>query len=342
MAMALDAEKEYNFNLNLQFVPFGYYYSAKNSFRTRVLVIFRPAFRLHNIFDLSALYDQHGQIDQRALKKLMLAGKNKMQEELEDIALSLPDESLAEIIDPICDLYTSTPHKYLGKFENIREKYFHIRKITHIVIDSYHKENKKMFETISQEIKNYFLDLKKNLLDDFTVANYYGKSRFFWYVLISFLATPLLPISLLGYLLNFIPKAFGALGRYFIVTRQKQQPVEGDMNAIIWGAVGCLVNYIPQGIAVGIFLGFFLFKYIGFWAVPSATIGALTWMYTSVQLWKFSLKLNEFYFDNLKIIFSHLRYFLNRKKVDLFKAKRSKLLLKVDQIIFQFTKTTNR
>ncbi len=105
MAIVLEAEREYGFDLNLRMVPFGYFYSRRNHFRNQVAVIFGKPFTIKSLIDIPENPLALGDEELKDLtKQIMFAGKRRIQKDISDLIISIDDKELIPLIDGISSL----------------------------------------------------------------------------------------------------------------------------------------------------------------------------------------------------------------------------------------------
>ncbi len=316
MYIALQAEKEFNFNLNLQLVPYGFYYSRINKFQSSVCVIFGKPVKLKNLIadvpdDFLALSEsERSQIE----KKLMVAGKERITRDIEDIIISIPDKHLVDLIDDTTAVYALTPAKYMGPFGNIREKYRLSKILADTVVGASRTDRgRERLEKLRRTIVQYRKDLRSSGLRDALIRREHTWAELGYFTRVLFQGLLLSPVLLAGYVTNFLPRMAGRFMRYSVIDIQKRPKVDGDEQAMIAATVTALFVYPLVGVGVALGLALFageavssalraLFTFpqpadlvAGHWNAIAAVAGAAAAVLMP-RLWRFSV----FYGQQLK------------------------------------------
>lgn len=316
MYIALQAEKEFNFNLNLQMVPYGFYYSRINKFQSSVCVIFGKPVKLKNLIadvydDFLALSEsERSQIE----KKLMVAGKERIARDIEDIIISIPDKHLVDLIDDATAVYTLTPAKYMGQFGNIREKYRLSKILADCVVSASRTDRgRERLEKLRRSMVQYRKDLRSAGLRDALIRREHTWAELGYFLRVLVQGLLLSPLLLIGYGTNFLPRLAGRFMRYSVIDIQKRPKVDGDEQAMIAATVTALIVYPLVGLGVALGLASFagqavdtglraLFAFpqpadlvAAYWHYIAAGAGILTTVLMP-RLWRFSV----FYGQQLK------------------------------------------
>ena len=308
MHMAILAEKEYNFKLNLRIVPFGFFYDRINKFQNSVVIAFGKPMKLKDLVDLPEDFLSLPDGERSALeKRIMLAGKNRMQTDIEDLIISIRDKNLVDLIDDITALYVKSPFKYMGPFNNIAEKY----RLSKIISDSIQiardrPEGREKLETLKRQMSAYRKELKKSGLRDAVIRREHTWAELGYHLRVLIKGVLFAPFILYGHLANFLPRMMGRFMRYYVIEVKKRAKVDGDEQAIIGAVVTGLITYPILGVGIFVLLRDYVlgpaFELIHNLIGPSpivdvlaghpvATAGGLAVLsvYLMARLWRFSL-----------------------------------------------------
>ena len=252
MALAQQAEREFNFRLNLRIVPYGFYYDRINQFQSSVCIIFGRPFKLRDLVELPEDFLALSPEKQHALeKKMMLLGKKRMQSEIESLIISIPHPELVGFIDDACELYNTSPVKYMGKYSNIREKYRHSKALADAVIRAYgDPEGRRRIERLEKTLSGYRKMLRHTRLPDEIVRREHTFASFSHHAKRVVQGLLYSPMILYGYVANLIPRYTGRLMRYRAIRLQKREQVDGDEQAIVGAASALAITYPFWGLLI--------------------------------------------------------------------------------------------
>lgn len=312
MHIAIQAEKEFDFKLNLRIVPYGFYYDRINKFQSSVAVIFGKPFKLSSLMRLPQSFLAESESDRSQLeKRLMVEGKKRLIADIESIIISIPERSLVDLIDDATSLYVSSPVKYMGPYENILEKY----RLSKTLADSMLAANanpagRAHLQELKKTIAAYRKNLEERRLNDRVVRREHTWAALGFHVkalIGGLLASPLI---VFGFLSNYIPRLAGRFRRYYVINIQKRARVDGDEQAIIYAFAAVLITYpafawLYHFLLVQ-FAGEPLFAWLDSWFKHSDAIAwlrshwsqiamglALFSVYLMARLWRFSLRYGQ-------------------------------------------------
>ncbi len=256
MSIAIQAEKEFNFNLNLRIVPFGLYYDRINKFQSSVCVVFGRPFLLKNLLELPPNVLSLKEAEWSSLeKKLMVAGKEHVQKSLESIVISIPQKDKIEIIDECISLYVLSPIKYMNQFNNIREKYRMSKTISDTVLAAgVDGQGQKRLDSLHEMIRSYRKKLKEKNFTDALVRRENTIASLGYHVkglLQSLLYSPLIGY---GFVFNYIPRLAARWMRWWIIELKKKDKTDGDEKAILTAFIFVLLTYPIFGAGIFWFL----------------------------------------------------------------------------------------
>lgn len=253
MMLALAAEKEFDYNLNLRIVPYGYFYDRINKFQSSVCIIFGKPFKLKDLMkDRKLDYSSLSEKERVQLEKsLMLAGKNRLQADIERLIISIPDESLVPLIDDATELFVQSSQKYMGAFENVKEKYVLSKSVAEsIQAASQDSDGRKVIEKLQRLIHDYRQKLSVMRLDDETIRRQVNLEAVGHHLVSLFKGILLLPFIAYGYLANWLPRRAAGFMRYRVVDVKKGAQVDGDEQAIIAAFLVALISYPLFGVGI--------------------------------------------------------------------------------------------
>lgn len=252
MYIAIQAEKEFNFDLNLRIVPYGFYYSRINKFQSSVCVIFGRPIKLKDLTEVPEDFLALPENDRSTVeKKIMVAGKQRVSDAIEDIIISIGDKHLIDLVDDATALYTLTPMKYMGPYSNIREQY----RLSKILADSLMAANKdeagqERLANLKKMMSMYRKSIKSLGLRDAIVRREHTAAEFGYHVRVLLTGVLYSPLIIYGFIFNYLPRLAGRFMRYLVIEVQKRPRVDGDEQAMIAAVVIALITYPLLGILV--------------------------------------------------------------------------------------------
>ena len=311
MYIAIQAEKEFNFDLNLRIVPYGFYYSRINKFQSSVCVIFGKPIKLKDLADVPEDFLGLPESDRSTIeKKIMVSGKQRISDAIEDIIISIDDKHLIDLIDDASAIYTLTPRKYMGPFGNIREKY----RLSKNMADSFMAANrddtgKERLAALKATMSQYRKECKSLGLRDAIIRREHTLAELGYHLRVLLTGLLCSPLIVYGFVFNYLPRLAGRFMRYFVIEVQKRPRVDGDEQAMVAAVVTALLSYPALGILVyyglehyalapladglrSIFVHGEVFAPADWlsaaWTYISAAGGVLS-VYLMARLWRFSL-----------------------------------------------------
>jgi 1-acyl-sn-glycerol-3-phosphate acyltransferase len=245
MMLAIEAEKQFNFNLNLRIVPYGYFYDRINKFQSSVCIIFGKPFKIKHLVALPDDFLRLTEKEQQAFeKKLLTEGKDRLKTEIEELIISIHDPSLVHVIDSLTAIYCLSPVKYMNQFENIREKYVLSKTIAEAVQNAAKSERgAQAVEKLRELLRTYQNSLERSGLTDSIVRREYTMASLGFHLKALLLGVLFFPLVAYGYLANFVPRQCARFMRYYVIHRQKRPLVDGDENSILAAAAAAAVLY---------------------------------------------------------------------------------------------------
>lgn len=351
MQMVIEAEKEFNFNLNLKIVPYGYYYDQINKFRSRVCVIFGKPFRLKDLFDFPEDFLSLPPAEKaRIEKKLLIAGRDRVRDSIEDIIISIRRPELVDLIDNANAVYVLSPNKFSNEIGNIREKYARAKEVADALqIAEESREGHLELLKLRSLIKEYRDALEYSGYSDAVVRRIFDWNGFSETVSSFIKGVLWLPVILFSFAGNAIIYVVSQYRRHKKVARAKA--VDGDETAVLTGVFAALFTYTAYFIALSIWLsisGFSLLSSaLDFEITSQINNSVILKVITSIVIatipvyffgrtWRFALKR----YENLKSSFFWLRditrAYIAGSKIILLKEKRYRVIDQIDRIVNRY------
>ena len=353
IALAMQAEREFNYRLNLRIVPYGYYYDRINKFQSSVCVIFGRPFKIRHLVEMPEDFLSLSAREQSALeKKIMIAGKQRLQGEIEKLIINIPDRTLVSLIDDITALYVLTPIKYMGPYQNVREKYI-LNKLVAETIQAAHKDEdgRKRLAELRRLLSEYRGALSAARVSDAVVRREFTAASVGYHLRALLEGVLFLPLTLYGYLANYLPRLAGRLMRYWVIDVRKRAKVDGDEQAIVAAFTTGLITYPILGTLI-----YFLLRAFAPWVaalpdeVPAASIrlwvGAhpgwfagtamILAIYLMGRLWRFSLRYGARLRQALMFLWDGMLRIFGGERMRRLREKRHEVLDAVDFLIGDF------
>ena len=356
MFAVIQAEKQFNFRLNLKIVPYGYYYDRINKFQSSVCLIFGKPFRIRDLVELPADYMSQSDSRRNDLeKRIMVEGKRRLEAEINDLIISINDLSLIDIIDEATALLILTPVKYMNSFGNIKEKY----RLSKNLSDGFQRaaksdEGRSRLETLKDTIRAYRKKLQASGLQDAVVRREKSKSALGFGLLSLVQGILLLPLTIPGYLTSFLPRRMAGLARKYIIDIKKMPRVDGDEKAVLAAFFTSLINYpVLAGLTYWA-LTRFAWPPLAGWAsqwpeqtFPAGTISYLLSQHPSlvagiiagiaffflIWLWGFSVRRGRRFRTGLRWFGDMLMSVFREKKLEPFREMRYQIIDEIDGIL---------
>lgn len=308
MHIAIQAEKEFNFQLNLRIVPYGFYYDRINKFQSSVVVVFGRPFKLRELIKIPADFLAQSEDQRREIeKRLMIEGKNRIQRDIEEMIISIPDKGLVDLIDDSANLYTASPIKYMNAFGNIREKYRMSKNLADAILRaSQDASGRERLVELRRLILDYFRRRRESGISEDVVRREHTWAEFGFQVKSLLKGLLLYPLILTGFLTNYIPRIVARFRRYQVIQIQKRPRVDGDEQAVVFAFAAILVVYPLLAVVVFELLQHFalppMVAFLSSWFRPEGPVqwlqkawpwiiwtAALLTPWALIRLWRFSL-----------------------------------------------------
>lgn len=337
MTIGLEAEREYGFDLNLRFVPFGYFYSRRNSFRNQVALIFGKPFTIKTLASIPRdVVSWDDEKIKKLTKQIMVSGKKRMQQDIEDHIVSIKEKEWIPLIDKISALYVLSPDKYMGSYGNIKEKYILSKRIAESIQfvarrqrDSDSASDDCELCELENDLDAYYESLEQSGLKDGIIRRNLRKRSIAASVLSSLFHFATAPLTWPAHILFAPVMLLGRYGRNWAIHKKKMDEVDGDEKALLFAVCGYLASLPLQ-------IGLIIWAY---WAwFPQYFMGHLLLLiplfFPLVLTW-WSLSLRHFSgFQNAYRFWADIpRYLFQRKRIAELRRKRFAILDRMDKIL---------
>lgn len=255
MRIAFHVGEKHNFDIDLQIVPVGIYYSNYFNYRTKLLVNFgKPLW----IKDYKQIFEENSQTALVALKK-------DMREAMIPLAIHIKNKDFYDEYEAsreIFDFYIANNEKL--NLKNQIDKFKTDKKIISI-LDDFHETQPEKFTEFSLKIKAYVQKIKNLNIKDYLFDKKISALSILGNVLLSII---LLPLNLLGFINFAIPLGLPE----FLVKKFKDKQFHSSVRYVLtyfiiplWGIIGFILFWIFSKWWIG--LAFFAVQtpFMAFW-----------------------------------------------------------------------------
>ena len=193
--IALGAEKEYEYNLNLKIVPVGLNYTKSSRFRGEVFINFGKAINVNEYFE--------------SYKKDKIATARDLTEKIETdirgLMITVDKEENDELVERIESIYKTTLNNKADEENEIVKDLKSSQAIVEAV--SYFQKTKPaIYDTMANKIDRYFLKLRRVKLSDKSLDNNTNQPSGFNEIFKATIALILgFPLWLFGIITSYIP-----------------------------------------------------------------------------------------------------------------------------------------
>lgn len=193
--IALGAEKEYDYNLNLKIVPVGLNYTKSSRFRSEVFVNFGTPINVNDYFDS---YKKDEIATARELTE-------KIEEDIRSLMITVDKEEHDELVERIESIYKTTlKNKTDEENEIVRDL-----KSSQAIVEAvsyFQKTKPAVYDSMANKIDRYFLKLKRVKLTDKSLDKKMKKSVVIAEMFKASIALILgFPLWLFGFVASYIP-----------------------------------------------------------------------------------------------------------------------------------------
>lgn len=194
--IALGAEKENNYSLDVKIIPVGLNYSKSSRFRSELtLLIGKPI----NVLDYKTEY-QKNEID--GAKQLT----QKIETEIRNLIIAIDKQEYDELIERVESIYKSKLIKLADNQENKNVVQIKISQGIVNAVKHFQQNEPLLFDNIKFKIDRYFQKLEKTNLSDKSIGQKKRKENLLIYILKSVLMLAFgFPIWLFGMINSYIP-----------------------------------------------------------------------------------------------------------------------------------------
>ncbi|MDF1673805.1 MAG: lysophospholipid acyltransferase family protein [Vicingaceae bacterium] len=193
--IALGAEKEYDYSLNLKIVPVGLNYTKSSRFRSEVFVNFGEPIKASDYFE-AYKKDEIG-----TAKNLT----EKIENDIRSLMIAVDKEENDELVERIESIYkTSLKNKTPNENEIVNDL-----KASQAIVEAvsyFQKTKPEVYDTMANKIDRYFLKLRRVKLSDKSLDNSTKKPNGFSNMIKASIALILgFPFWLFGFIASYIP-----------------------------------------------------------------------------------------------------------------------------------------
>lgn len=189
--IALGAEKEYNFSLDMKIVPVGLNYTNSSRFRSEVVVNFGEPIQLKD-------YTENYKTNEVETVKMLT---QDIEISIRELMIAIDKQEHDELVKRVERIYKTSLIQENNSWEDVK-----LSQSISEAIDYYYRTEPKLYDNIATHIDSYFLKLKQVKLSDKSVENMDKRKRFIPELFKSFFALLLgLPFWLFGIVNSYIP-----------------------------------------------------------------------------------------------------------------------------------------
>lgn len=194
--IALGAETNNDFTLDLKIVSIGLNYSDPHQFRSDVFINIDEPILVRDYKD-SYLQDEFATVNKLT---------DKLRERLENQIVAIEDSEIDQLVKNIETIYKSQLLKDLGYTPKIKEHDFIVTKAINEEVHFYYQHQPQRVALFKQEIDEYFGMLNRLELSDRVLKNFSGNGSIFFDAIKSILYMLIgLPVFVFGFLNNIVP-----------------------------------------------------------------------------------------------------------------------------------------
>ena len=194
--IALGAEKENNYNLDVKIIPVGLNYSKSSRFRSELTMLIGEPI---NVLDYK---NEHENDAINGAKKLT----EKIETEIRKHIIAIDKQEYDELIERVESIYKTELIKTTPPEENKNITQIKISQRIAEAVKYFQQNEPKTFDAIKLKIDIYFNNLKKTNLSDKSIGASASNENFFAYILKSvFLLILGFPIWLFGMINSYTP-----------------------------------------------------------------------------------------------------------------------------------------
>lgn len=194
--IALGAEKENNYNLNVKIVPVGLNYTKSSRFKSELFIQFGEPIESKDYIE------KYKKEEIEATKSLT----SNIENSIKDLIIDIDKEEYDALVERVESLYKPQLLKDLADDNQNSFTGIKISQGIYQAIKHFQKDDAELFHQMKTKIDDYFLNLKTMNLTDKTIENggQHGSILLYFIKSIFILITGF-PIWLFGYLNSYIP-----------------------------------------------------------------------------------------------------------------------------------------
>lgn len=318
MRFGYAAEAAAGFKLGVTWVPVGISYTAKQRFRSDVLIRVGEPFRVAELDPQPAAHE----------KELLQRGSQRLQCDLESLVVNIEHEELAGLIDRLADLLVGSRGSLAGRVERHQRlaravQYFNIT------------EPLRLTE-LERGLSGYERRLVATALSDDVVRQRHP-ALMLWSSLLATLKNGVLAVlDLYGWANSLVPRwgayLLGPLGRH---SRSSLRPSESSDPALVtqealWGSYGGWLGAV-LAFPLQIYLVFRLIS--GTLGVGAGVSLGLLYAVSLIPSWRFYIHRRDVRQQNIANAAASVRFLINAGPAMRLQSQRAKLLRQIRSLL---------
>jgi len=189
--IVFQAEEKNNFQLGVQIIPVGIYYSNYWNFKSDIQIFFGKPIEIDNYLEL---YQDNQQ-------KAMLALRDKISEELEPLVIHIKNKDYYDLFEFMREVYNKKMRNKLGLKNNLHNRFIADKEIIASMDNAFSKEP-EIIEELDKEAKQYRIELKNLNIRHWVVEKNVPTTSLIAKSIALILS---FPVFLYGFINNFIP-----------------------------------------------------------------------------------------------------------------------------------------
>lgn len=194
MRIAFAAAEKTDFNIDLNIIPTGIYYSNYYKYRSKLLVQYGEAIK---IADYKDLYLEN---PQTAMFKL----RNDMREKMIPLAIHIEHKDFYNQFENARELYDGFVGENLNKNLSKPQEKFQVDKKIIDVLDKEYQTNKSNFESLVNKQDYYFKNLRTNRFKDYLFEKPWSFVKLALMSLIGIILSPVYFVGLINFLIPLV------------------------------------------------------------------------------------------------------------------------------------------
>ncbi len=307
--IALGAEKEHGFDLNLKIVPVGLNYTKSSRFRSEAFINFGTPINVSDYFDTYKNNEIEG------AKSLT----EKIETDIKSLIIAIEKEENDELVERIESIYKTTLNKKESTDNEAINNLNSSKAITEAV-SYFQVNNPALFDATANKIDQYFLKLRRIKVSDKSLDQQSNNNGALSGILQSILTLFLgFPLWLFGYISSYIPYKLPR------ILALKISDSEAFYGALLM-SFGTLL-----------FILFYALEIYLFWILTHQA--TLTLMFGTLLV--LSGFFTIYYARNARRLFFNLKLYSKKHFLDSLKKERATLIHEFDAIRKQYQQENN-